>query len=81
MSRLRYAFPTASDVARLTPEKYRAIEFSHQKIRALLESRPMDYAGVRRAVTRWWAYARLVYFRLLLDRLTQAVILESSATR
>jgi DNA-3-methyladenine glycosylase II len=33
----RYAFPTAHDVARLAPPKYRAIGFSHQKVRALLE--------------------------------------------
>jgi len=32
----RYAFPTARDVARLAPVKYRAIGFSHQKVRALL---------------------------------------------
>ena len=33
----RYAFPTAHDIARLPPEKYRAIGFSHQKVRALLD--------------------------------------------
>ncbi len=32
----RYAFPSAHDVARLPPEQYRAIGFSHQKVRALL---------------------------------------------
>jgi DNA-3-methyladenine glycosylase II len=32
----RYAFPSAHDVARLPPEEYRAIGFSHQKVRALL---------------------------------------------
>jgi DNA-3-methyladenine glycosylase II len=32
----RYAFPTAQDVARLTPAKCRAIGFSRQKVRALL---------------------------------------------
>lgn len=31
-----YPFPTAHDVARLPPEKYRAIGFSRQKVRALL---------------------------------------------
>jgi DNA-3-methyladenine glycosylase II len=32
-----YPFPTPHDVARLQPEKYRAIGFSRQKVRALLE--------------------------------------------
>jgi DNA-3-methyladenine glycosylase II len=32
----RYAFPSAHEVARLPPEEYRAIGFSHQKVRALL---------------------------------------------
>ena len=41
---LRYAFPTAHDVARLRPEKYRAIGFSRQKVRALL--------GLARAISR-----------------------------
>ena len=40
----RYGFPTAHDVARLEPEQYRAIGFSHQKVRALL--------GLARAVVR-----------------------------
>ena len=142
----RYAFPTAHDVARLTPAKYRAIGFSHQKVRALLDlarvvtrgkldlellrqehdavvqqrllelrgvgrwtaeyvllrglgrlhvfpgddvgarkrlgrrlgrSRPLDYAGVQRAVTPWRPYAGLVYFHLLLDGLSRAGVLES----
>ena len=133
---VRYAFPTAQDMARLPPEKYRAIGFSRQKVRALLDlarpitrqelelesiareddavvrqrllelrgvgrwtaeyvllrglgrlhvfpgddvgaqkrlarwlgrSRPLDYAGVHRAVERWQPYAGLVYFHLLLD--------------
>jgi DNA-3-methyladenine glycosylase II len=34
---VRYAFPSARDVARLAPESYRAIGFSHQKVRALLD--------------------------------------------
>ena len=141
----RYAFPSAHDVARLTPEHYRAIGFSHQKVRALLglaraivrreleleslkvendsvvrqrllelrgvgrwtseyvllrgfgrlhvfpgddvgaqkrlarwlgRSRPLDYAGVRRAVERWQPYAGLVYFHLLLDGLSQAGALD-----
>jgi DNA-3-methyladenine glycosylase II len=143
----RYAFPTAQDVARLAPPKYRAIGFSHQKVRALLalaraitrgevdldvlgqgndaavrqgllelrgvgrwtaeyvllrglgrfhvfpgddvgaqkrlgrwlgRSRPMDYAGVQRAVRRWSPYAGLVYFHLLLDGLSQAGALDST---
>ena len=39
-------------------------------------SRPMDYAGVRRAVQRWQPYAGLVYFHLLLNGLSQAGALE-----
>jgi DNA-3-methyladenine glycosylase II len=39
-----YAFPSAHDVARVPPEKYRAIGFSHQKVRALL--------GLARAIVR-----------------------------
>ena len=138
---VRYAFPTAHDITRLRPEKYRAIGFSRQKVRALLDlaraitrqeldlesvaseddavaqqrllelrgvgrwtaeyvllrglgrlhvfpgddvgaqkrlarwlgrSRPLDYAGVHRAVERWQPYAGLVYFHLLLDGLSQA---------
>ena len=39
---VRYAFPTAQDIARLPPEKYRAIGFSRQKVRALLDlARPI----------------------------------------
>jgi len=144
---IQYAFPTAQDVARLTPAQCRAIGFSHQKVRALLalaraitrgkmdlevleqgndaavqqallelrgvgrwtaeyvllrglgrfhvfpgddvgaqkrlgrwlgRSRPMDYAGVQRAVTRWRPYAGLVYFHLLLDGLSQAGTLDST---
>jgi len=138
---VRYAFPTAQDITRLPVEKYRAIGFSRQKVRALLDlaraitrqelelesvareddaivrqrllqlrgvgrwtaeyvllrgvgrlhvfpgddvgaqkrlarwlgrSRPLDYAGVHRAVERWQPYAGLVYFHLLLDGLAQA---------
>jgi DNA-3-methyladenine glycosylase II len=141
----RYGFPTALEVARLEPEEYRAIGFSHQKVRALLglahaivrreldlesiegeddsvvrqrllelrgvgrwtseyvllrglgrlhvfpgddvgaqkrlarwlgRSRPLDYAGVRRAVEPWQPYAGLVYFHLLLDGLSQAGALD-----
>ena len=141
----RYAFPSPHDVARLPPERFRAIGFSHQKVRALLglaraivrreldlasmdgandavvrrrlldlrgvgrwtseyvllrglgrlhvfpgddvsaqkrlarwlgRSRPLDYAGVRRAVERWQPYAGLVYFHLLLDGLSQAGALD-----
>jgi DNA-3-methyladenine glycosylase II len=143
---VRYAFPTAQNIARLPPQKYRAIGFSRQKVRALLDlarpitrreveleplareddavvrqrllelrgvgrwtaeyvllrglgrlhvfpgddvgaqkrlarwlgrSRPLDYAGVRRAVEGWQPYAGLVYFHLLLDGLSQAGALES----
>ncbi len=142
---VRYAFPTAQDIARLSAEKYRAIGFSRQKVRALLDlarsitrqkselesvqreddtvirqrllalrgvgrwtaeyvllrgvgrlhvfpgddvgaqkrlarwlgrSRPLDYAGVHRAVERWQPYAGLVYFHLLLDGLSQAGALD-----
>jgi DNA-3-methyladenine glycosylase II len=145
---VRYAFPTAQDITRLAPAKYRAIGFSGQKVRALLElarsitrrkleleplareddgvvrqrllelrgvgrwtaeyvllrglgrlqvfpgddvgaqkrlarwlgrPRPLDYAGVRRAVERWQPYAGLVYFHLLLDGLSQAGALESTS--
>jgi DNA-3-methyladenine glycosylase II len=39
---VRYAFPTAHDIARLPPERYRAIGFSRQKVRALLDlARPI----------------------------------------
>lgn len=142
---VRYAFPTAQDIARRPAEKYGAIGFSRQKVRALLDlarpitrqelelesvareddavvrqppariawrrpvdcriraatrrrtparlpgddvgaqkrlarwlgrSRPLDYAGVRRAVERWQPYAGLVYFHLLLDGLSQAGALD-----
>jgi DNA-3-methyladenine glycosylase II len=141
----RYAFPRALDMARLPPEKYHKIGFSHQKTRAFLDlaraivrqeldlesiageddrvvrqrllalrgvgrwtseyvllrglgrlhvfpgddvgaqkrlarwlgrSRRLDYAGVRRAVTRWQPFAGLVYFHLLLDGLSQAGALD-----
>lgn len=141
-----YAFPAPDGLARLRPQKYRAVGFSRQKVHALLElaravtrgdldlesiagegdamvqqrllelrgvgrwtaeyvllrgfgrlhvfpgddvgaqrrlarwlgrSRPIDYAGVRRAVQRWQPYAGLVYFHLLLDGLSQAGALEN----
>lgn len=46
--------------------------------RWLGRSRPMDYAGVQRAVRRWSPYAGLVYFHLLLDGLSQAGALDST---
>jgi DNA-3-methyladenine glycosylase II len=145
---VRYAFPTAQDITRLPAAEYRAIGFSGQKVRALLElarsiarqeleleplaredddvlrqrllelrgvgrwtaeyvllrglgrlqvfpgddvgaqkrlarwlgrRRPLDYAGVRRALERWQPYAGLVYFHLLLDGLSQAGALESTS--
>jgi DNA-3-methyladenine glycosylase II len=143
-----YVFPTACEVSRQAPGTYRAIGFSRQKVRALLDlaraitrqeldlewlqekddavarerllelrgvgrwtaeyvllrglgrlhvfpgddvgaqkrlarwlgrSRPLDYAGVHRAVDRWQPFAGLVYFHLLLDGLAQAGALESRA--
>jgi DNA-3-methyladenine glycosylase II len=35
-------------------------------------TKPLDYEGVRRVLTRWNRYAGLIYFHLLLDRLTEA---------
>ena len=35
-------------------------------------TKPLDYHGVRRALSRWGDYAGLVYFHLLLDRLGEA---------
>lgn len=35
-------------------------------------TRPLDYEGVRRVLSRWDGYAGLVYFHLLLDRLAEA---------
>ena len=43
-------------------------------------SRPLDYAGVARAVAPWQPYAGLVYFHLLLDGLSLAGAFESDAT-
>lgn len=37
--------------------------------RWLQRSRPMDYPGVHRALTKWAPYGGLLYFHLLLDRL------------
>ena len=44
--------------------------------RWLGRSRPLDYAGVSRAVERWQPYAGLVYFHLLLDGLSQVGALD-----
>ena len=38
---------------------------------------PLNYDGVRRAVTPWSAYGGLVYFHLLLDRLVEAGYVKS----
>jgi DNA-3-methyladenine glycosylase II len=35
-------------------------------------TKPLDYDGVRRVLSRWDGYAGLVYFHLLLDRLAEA---------
>lgn len=35
-------------------------------------TKPLDYQGVRRILSRWDGYAGLVYFHLLLDRLAEA---------
>jgi DNA-3-methyladenine glycosylase II len=35
-------------------------------------SGPLNYEGVRQAVTRWQPYAGLLYFHLLMDRLAEA---------
>jgi DNA-3-methyladenine glycosylase II len=141
-----FAFPAPEDVAHMTPEQLRAIGFSRQKTRALLDlagaltrqrlnleslaqedidsigqhllqlrgvgrwtaeyallrgfgrlqvfpgddvgaqkklarwlgrSRPLDYAGVARAVAPWQPYAGLVYFHLLLHGLSLAGAFES----
>jgi len=40
---------------------------------------PLDYAGVRAAVAGWQPYAGLVYFHLLLDGLSRAGVLDSTA--
>jgi DNA-3-methyladenine glycosylase II len=47
--------------------------------RWLGRSRPMDYAGVQRAVRRWSPYAGLVYLHLLLEGLSQAGALDCRA--
>lgn len=40
--------------------------------RLLRRAKPLDYDGVRRALSRWHRHAGLVYFHLLLDRLEMA---------
>jgi DNA-3-methyladenine glycosylase II len=42
-------------------------------------SRPLDYAGVAKAVERWQPYAGLVYFHLLLDGLSRTGALASES--
>jgi DNA-3-methyladenine glycosylase II len=143
-----YAFPAPEEMIQMMPEELRAIGFSRQKARALLDlagasagrelnleslarksddvigqhllqlrgvgrwtaeyallrgfgrlqvfpgddvgaqkklarwlgrSRPLDYAGVARAVAPWQPYAGLVYFHLLLDGLSLAGAFEPGA--
>lgn len=38
----------------------------------LRRTKPLDYEGVRRALSAWRPFAGLIYFHLLLDRLTDA---------
>jgi DNA-3-methyladenine glycosylase II len=145
---LGHAFPAPDEMIRMLPDELRAIGFSRQKARALLDlagaiarqelnlesltresadvigqqllqlrgvgrwtaeyallrgfgrlqifpgddvgaqkklarwlgrSRPLDYAGVARAVAPWQPYAGLVYFHLLLDGLSLAGALEQDA--
>jgi DNA-3-methyladenine glycosylase II len=45
--------------------------------RWLGRSRPLDYAGVARAVERWQPYAGLVYFHLLLNKLSEVGVLDA----
>ena len=147
-STVGHAFPEPEEMIRMSPEELRAIGFSRQKARALLDlagaiagqelnleslaresddvigqqllqlrgvgrwtaeyallrgygrlqvfpgddvgaqkrlarwlgrSRPLDYAGVARAVAPWQPYAGLVYFHLLLDGLSLAGALEPDA--
>lgn len=50
--------------------------------RWLGRARPLDYPGVRRALTPWSEFAGLVYFHLLLDRLAEAGhLVESGASK
>ena len=42
--------------------------------------RPLDYAGVQRAVEAWQPYAGMVYFHLLLDGLTERGVVDPDAT-
>jgi DNA-3-methyladenine glycosylase II len=143
-----YAFPAPEEMIQMMPEELRAIGFSRQKARALLDlagasagrelnleslarksddvigqhllqlrgvgrwtaeyallrgfgrlqvfpgddvgaqkklarwlgrSRPLDYAGVARAVAPWQPYAGMVYFHLLLDGLSLAGAFEPGA--
>ncbi len=49
--------------------------------RWLGRSRPLDYAGVRRAVEPWQPFSGMVYFHLLLEGLSQAGVLESTSLK
>lgn len=42
---------------------------------------PLDYEGVRRVLSRWDGYAGLVYFHLLLDRLTESGDLDGKSAQ
>ncbi len=44
-------------------------------------TKPLDYEGVRRVLSRWDDYAGLVYFHLLLDRLAEAGHLDEMGSR
>jgi hypothetical protein len=41
-------------------------------------NQPLDYEAVRRALERWHPYAGLIYFHMLLDRLSEAGFMEAS---
>ena len=40
-------------------------------------NQPLDYEAVRRALERWHPYAGLIYFHMLLDRLSEAGFMEA----
>ena len=42
---------------------------------------PLDYASVRRILNRWHPYGGLIYFHLLLDRLSEAGFLQAGASQ
>ena len=39
---------------------------------------PLDYEAVRRTLEHWYPYAGLIYFHMLLDRLSEAGVMEAS---